>query len=291
MVHNALLNGYQAIDTANHYYNHAGVKRGIDAARRDGFHGELWLQTKVEGCGNTLDPRGQVLKGSCFQDTLAIFEKDRSALGVPTLDLTLIHAPPCLPHAPWTEGCMGPGDVYPHQADCTNREACEMIQHQWLALESLYKAKKTRAIGVSNFCKACLRCIAEVSTVTPMVNQLYFHAGMGGDDPNGLISYSEGRGMKIQAYRPLAQGRLLREWAVRSIADAHGKSTAQVGLRWVTQLGHSTVSTTENPDHMRANLDVFKFALSASEMQALTKLGAPGGWMDNIVGGLCRLDN
>ena len=78
----------------------------------------------------------------------------------------------------------------------------------------------------------------------------------------------------MQAYRPLAQGNgvgsLLRDETLKSIGRAHGKTSAQVALRWVLQLGHSLTTTTENVRHMSSDLQVFDFELSVEEMGLLT---------------------
>ena len=176
MVFNALLKGgFRAIDTANHYRNHEGVAQGIASARRDGYKGDVWLQTKIEGCGNSIDPRSPVLAGKCYEHTLARLDDDLKALRVKMVDLVLIHAPPCVPGASWNKGCVGPDQqdpVYPHLANCNHPDACEMVQQQWKALEAAYAQGKTRAIGVSNYCSACLRCISKIATVQPHVNQV-----------------------------------------------------------------------------------------------------------------------
>eukprot|EP00966_Prymnesium_polylepis_P114092 2636850-Prymnesium_polylepis.1 len=96
-------------------------------------------------------------------------------------------------------------------------------------------------------------------------------------------------GAKIQAYRPLAQGRVIKSQIVHEIANAHGKSAAQVGLKWVLQQGHTAITTTENVDHMRGNLDVFDWELSEGELARLSDMEPPDGWLDNIVGELCVL--
>ncbi|KAL1511330.1 hypothetical protein AB1Y20_006135 [Prymnesium parvum] len=266
MVYNALKHGgFRAVDTANHYRNHEGVARGIRSARRDGYEGEVWLQTKVEGCGNSKDPRSPVLQGHCYEHTLARLHDDLRQLQVDRVDLALLHAPPCVPGA-----------------------ACEMVQQQWKALEAAYAQGKARAIGVSNYCSACLQCLMRVATVTPHVNQIQLHAGMGSADPGGLVEYTLGLGAKIQAYRPLGQGRLMSSSTVHDIANAHGKSPAQVAVKWVVQQGHTAVTTTESIEHMRSNLDVFDWDLSSAEMSKLSNM-APPGQLDNVVGELCVL--
>ena len=91
-----------------------------------------------------------------------------------------------------------------------------MMQEQWRALELMYKAKKTRAIGVSNFCPACLECIAKTSTIVPAVNQvdhiilvfkhyascvqLLYHVGMANvSDPTGALHYNKARGIQVDS--------------------------------------------------------------------------------------------
>ena len=82
MVTQGLLNGFPGVDTANHYRNHAGVARGIAAARAAGHTGHVWLQTKMEGCGNSIDERSPILQGSCHEDTLAVFHVSLKELKV-----------------------------------------------------------------------------------------------------------------------------------------------------------------------------------------------------------------
>ena len=105
-----------------------------------------------------------------------------------------------------------------------------MMQQQWKALEEEYAAGRTRSIGVSNYCAACLECIAGKATVAPHVNQFQFHAGMPGPDPAGMLSATGKAGARVQAYRPLAhgEGSLLVDKTVNAIGAAHGRSSAQV---------------------------------------------------------------
>ena len=255
MVRQALLAGFRGVDTANHYRVHGGVRRGIAEAKAAGHTGPVWIQTKMEGCGNSFDAQSRIVRGSCYEDTLRVFEASLRELGVESVDSTLLHSPPCVVGAPWVNQCFGPGDVYPDRADCSADEPCEMIQQQWRALEEAYTSGRTRSIGVSNYCSACLDCLARTATISPHINQLNFHLGMGAADPAGLLSDTERRGARVQAYRPLAQGSgvgaLLRDPTVAAVARAHHKSAAQVALRWVVQLGHALTTTTENVEHVR----------------------------------------
>jgi len=204
-VYAGLMAGMVGVDTANHYRNQRGVAAAIARARADGLTARVWVQTKVEGCGNAVDARSPVLQGSCFNDTLAVHADNLALLNASAVDLTLLHAPPCVPGAAWVpQGCWNVSgtpqlSLYPTQCDCADPVPCGMMQQQWLALEQAYKAGTTRAIGVSNYCAACLACLAEVATVAPHVNQLKFHAGMGGHgDPAGLLSYCAKQGTAVQ---------------------------------------------------------------------------------------------
>ena len=278
MVTTALKAGFLGIDTANHYRNHEGVRRGIAAARAAGdVADDVWLQTKMEGCGNSVDPRSPILKESCYEDTRSVFSKSLEELGVEKVDLTLLHSPPCVPGAPWNQGCIGhPAQdlVYPRRCDCAAAEPCRMMQQPWKALEDEYAAGRTRSIGVSNYCAACLECIAATANVAPHVNQFQFHAGMPGPDPAGMLSATGRAGARVQAYRPLAHGdgSLLNDATVAAIGRAHGKTAAQVALRWVLQQGHTLTTSTESEAHMKANLDVYDWQLSHADMATLNQL-------------------
>ena len=97
---------------------------------------------------------------------------------------------------------------------------------------------------------------------------------MGSSDPHGLLSATAAHGAHVQAYRPLAhgEGSLLHDQTVQSIARAHGKSAAQVALRFVLQLGHALVTSTESVTHMRSDLDIYDWNLDAGEMRTLSRL-------------------
>ena len=151
-----------------------------------------------------------------------------------------------------------------------------MMQAQWRVLEEMYEAGKTRAIGVSNFCPACLECLAKASNVTPAVNQLQFHAGVGSADPRGLLSYNKARGIMVQAYSPLGgeqAGAVLSSPVTKAAGAAHGnRSSAQAVLRWILQLGFTMTAATANPAHMLSDLDVFGWSLTDAEMSAISSL-------------------
>ena len=112
----------------------------------------VFLTTKIPGCGETVD---HPLLPPCYGNSVAMAQADIEQLGG-QVDLLLIHFPPLL-------GCGG--------------AACTKIQQQWTAIEQLYRRNLTRAIGVSNFCEACLKCVLANATVPPMVNQVHHCVG------------------------------------------------------------------------------------------------------------------
>lgn len=290
-VMDALIAGFPGIDTANHYRNQVGVAQGVAAARQQGVTGDIWLQTKVEGCGNAVEPQTPVRLGLCFNDTLDRVKQNLVELSVEKVDLTLLHSPPCIPNASWVEGC-GAGtlpQIYPNKCNCAADQPCEMMQQQWLALEQIYKQGKSRAIGVSNFCQACLQCIAKVWTIAPHVNQLQLHVGMPGNDPAGLVSFTEAKGITVQAYRPLGHGSsaIFHDPQVMAIGKKYNMSTAQVAQKWVVQLGHPLLTSTTNPVHMKEDLEVMSgWELNQEEMKVLSQLDIQP---DDPVGSMCVL--
>ena len=121
----------------------------------------VWVTSKIEACNNSV-----VRWGHCGADTAARFEDNLAQLGATSVDLMLLHAPT------GTSASVYPVPPRSPSCNCTAPAACAAMQEQWAVLEKMYKAKKVRAIVVSNYCTACLDCIAAKSTVTPHVNQI-----------------------------------------------------------------------------------------------------------------------
>jgi len=137
---------------------------------------------------------------------------------------------------------------------------------------ALCKAKKegkARHVGVSNFTTALLD-EAWAATTEPLVcNQIEMHPFIKQDK---VIEACARRGMAVVAYVPIARGKVPGAEALERIGQAHGKSAAQVSLRYLIQRGAIAIPGSTNPDHLKANLEVFDFALTDSEMAELGKL-------------------
>lgn len=235
VVRTAMQVGFNHIDTANDYNNQEGVGAALKGVDRSSY----FLTTKV--------PPGSA------SATAKHLQENLDQLGLDYVDLVLVHYEPINPFG-----------------------KCKAMQEQWTAMEEFYKAGKAKAIGVSNYCPSSLECIKETMTVTPAVNQVKFHVGMG-TDPIGLKSYMDAVGIHMQAYSPLGDGtsELITGDLVTGIGSNHGKTGAQVALRWIQENGVSLSTKTTKQSHMEEDLDVFNFELTADEKQTLDDATSP----------------
>ena len=138
-------------------------------------------------------------------------------------------------------------------------------------MEQAYKAGKVRAIGLSNFNEEQIREILSVCEVRPAVMQTEIHPY---SQEKGLKEFLSKEDIVIQAWYPLGHGdaALLQEPVFAKLAEKYGKSNAQIILRWHIQAGNVVIPGSKNPEHIRANFDLFDFELTAEEMQEIQKL-------------------
>lgn len=138
-------------------------------------------------------------------------------------------------------------------------------------MEQAYKTGKVRAIGLSNFNEEQIREILSVCEVRPAVLQTEIHPY---SQEKGLKEFLSKEDIVIQAWYPLGHGdaALLQEPVFAKLAEKYGKSNAQVILRWHIQAGNVVIPGSKNPEHIRANFDLFDFELTAEEMQEIQKL-------------------
>jgi diketogulonate reductase-like aldo/keto reductase len=141
-------------------------------------------------------------------------------------------------------------------------------QETWRALLKLHDEGKARAIGVSNY---GVRHLEEVGTrpVTPAVNQIELSPFLQARD---IVEACRARGIVVEAYSPLTRGERLRDKRIAAIAAKHGKTAAQVLLRWGLQHGFVEIPKSARPERVRENADVFDFSLAAADMKALDAL-------------------
>jgi diketogulonate reductase-like aldo/keto reductase len=141
----------------------------------------------------------------------------------------------------------------------------------WQALTELRADGRARSIGVSNFLEEHLDRIIDASGVVPAVNQIELHPRL---QQAELRAYHEEHGILTEAWSPLGHGSLIDDPTLAEIASAHGRSTAQVMIRWHIQLGNVVIPKSVNPARIEENFWVFDFELSAEEMDAIAELDA-----------------
>ncbi|MFI6516812.1 aldo/keto reductase [Spirillospora sp. NPDC050679] len=178
-----------------------------------------------------------------YDQTLRAFDASMERLGLDRLDLYLIH---------WPMPTVG------------------TYLDTWRAMEKLHADGRIRAIGVSNFTVEALRRVIDEAEVVPAVNQVELHPYL---QQNGLREFHEEHGIRTEAWSPLGQGKgLLEDPALAPIAKAHGKSPAQVVLRWHLQLGNVVIPKSVTPSRIAENFDVFDFELTGDDMAAIAEL-------------------
>ena len=177
-----------------------------------------------------------------YDAALAAFDQTLTDLGLDRIDLFLIHWP--LP---------------------TVRNFVET----WTAFEKIYADGRARSIGVSNFQPHHIRRLHEEATVPPAVNQIEVHPYL---TQETLRAFDAEHGIATEAWSPIAQGKVLDDPVITSIAQAHGKTPAQVVLRWHVQHGSIVFPKSTNPERMKENFEIFDFELPESDMASISSL-------------------
>ena len=178
-----------------------------------------------------------------YDNALRAFDGSMKLLGLDYLDLYLIH---------WPRPKQG------------------LYVETWKALEKLYADGRVRAIGVSNFQPDHLRRLAEETSVVPAVNQIELHPYLVQSTPR---AYHADHGIATEAWAPLAKGGdLLGDPVIDALSRKHGRTPAQIVLRWHIQRGTIVIPKSATPSRIRENLDVFGFSLDESDMAEITAL-------------------
>lgn len=177
-----------------------------------------------------------------YDRTLAAFDASLERLGLDHVDLYLVH---------WPTPARG------------------LFVESYRALEKILADGRARAIGVSNFQVSHLRRLLDETGITPAVNQVELHPAL---QQTELRAVHAQHGIATEAWSPLAQGAVLADDAITSIAGARGVSPAQVVLRWHVQSGNIVIPKSVDPARIRQNLDVFGFELTEADMAALRDL-------------------
>jgi len=241
----ALKAGYRHIDTAAAYGNEAQVGEGI---RNSGVpREEVFIETKIW------------ISDYGYDATLHAFEKSAAKLGLEQIDLLILHQ-------------ALPSDF-------------EKTLGAYRALEQLLADGKVRAIGVSNFMVEHLTQLLEATEVVPAVNQIEVHPYFAQrevqdfDREHGILTQAWSPIGGITFYREGEHTSTLEDPVIVGIAQAHGKSPAQVMLRWALQQGRSVIPKSTKANRIAENIDVFDFELTGEKIAAIDALdtGKRGG--------------
>lgn len=236
-VESAIAQGYRLIDTAAAYLNERQVGEGI---RRSGIdRDDVFIETKIW------------LSDYGYDATLHAFEKATRKLGVDRLDLLLLHQPV--------------------------QARFDLTLDAYRALEKLLADGKVRAIGVSNFMPEHLDRLLAQSSVVPAVNQIEVHPYF---QQRTVERMNSEHGIVTQAWSPIGgitsymggDQSTFNDPVLGDIAQRHGKSRAQVMLRWHLQQGRSAIPKSIKPARIAENFDVFDFELSTADLAAIDAL-------------------
>jgi len=237
-VRTAISIGYRSIDTAAIYGNEAGVGKAILS---DG----------------PFDPTIAVQRTELFVTTKLwndrhtsahrAFDESLDRLQLDYVDLYLIHWP---------------------------KPSQNAYVEAWKALVKLKEEGRVKSVGVSNFTVAHLKRIIDATGVVPSVNQIELHPRF---QQKELAAYHTEQGISTESWSPLGQGTLLEDPTLQTLAEKHGKTPAQVVIRWHLDRGYIVIPKSVTPSRIRENFDVFDFSSDAEDLAKIAALDRKDG--------------
>lgn len=245
-VAHAISKGYRMIDTAAAYKNEDVVRKGILASGVN--REELFVTTKL-----WRDNLG-------YESAKKEFAKSLKELGIDYVDLYLIH---------WPANARNYNNWQKTNADT------------WRAMEELQAEGKIKTIGVSNFWKEHLEALFQTANVIPAVNQIEFHPGYWQPE---LVAFCKNQNIAIEAWSPLARGKVFGNEILENMANKHHKSVSQICLRWVIQHNVIVIPKSSTRERIDENINLFDFELSEEEMNQIDTIPEMGfsGELPNI---------
>lgn len=231
--------GYRLIDTAAAYSNEIAISKAVAEAEIP--RSDLIVSDKVWNTSRGYD----AVQEAC--------RKSLKKLKMDYLDMYLIHWPASMRlYSDWED---------------INSET-------WRGMEALLKEGLVRTIGVCNFKVHHLEALKKTAGTMPFINQIEYHPGM---IQKGIYSYCMQNDIQIEASSPLGNGQILGSRILKEVAEKHGKTTAQVCLRWGIQKKLIVIPRTSKVERLSANLDVFDFSLADEDMSIIDSMSYCGG--------------
>ena len=271
VAYQAIEAGYRHLDCAADYGNEIEVGEGIARAIAEGLvtRDDLWITSKL---WNTFHDPAHVEEGC---------RKSLDDLGLDYLDLYLIHFPIALEYVPIAERYPPEWIHDPKAANPQMQRAKVPLHATWGAMEALAGKGLVRQIGVCNYNSGLIHDLMSYAKVQPYALQIEAHPYLVQEK---LVRLAKDYGLEVTAFSPLGavsyveidmagrEDSVLTAPPVVAAAKAHGKTPAQVVLRWAIQRGTGAIPKTSKAERMRENLAIMDFALQDAEMAAITAL-------------------
>ncbi|CDS12710.1 hypothetical protein LRAMOSA04896 [Lichtheimia ramosa] len=269
-IYNAIKAGVRLIDGAGDYGNEVEVGRGINKAIKEGVvkREELFVTTKL---WNTYHHKDNVRPA---------FEKQLKDMELDYVDLYLIHFPVPLKHVA-VDAAYPPGWYQPTGATEIEFERSPM-QDCWREMEKIAESGKAKNIGISNFNVQLILDLLTYANIKPAVLQVELHPYL---QQTRLVEWVQKQGIQVTAYSSFGPASfiqltddgktaepLLGHKVITDIASKHGKTPAQVLLRWSIERGVAVIPKSMNVERTRTNIDLFSFSLDKDDLSAIAKL-------------------
>lgn len=281
--------GYRHLDCASDYGNEAFVGLGIEKAFSQGIcrREDLWVTSKL---WNTYH-RPEHVELAC--------RKSLQDLRVDYLDLYLIHFPIALSFVPFEQRYPAGWFFDPSSPKRAMKPSPVPISETWGAMERLVEKGLVKNIGISNFGTSLVRDLLSYAAIRPAVLQVESHPYL--VQPK-LLRYCQNEEIAFTAFSPLGapsyipigmateKDSAMNEPVVRSIAESHKKSPAQILLRWGVQRGTAVIPKTSNPARLAENLSIFDFELTEDQMRSIAamdrnqRFNDPGAFCESAFG-------